>query len=253
MNACSRLTITVLTVAGAALCLSACGPEAATQGDTPNPDQPGAHLCGAAMPACVTACGLDPSGQLPYCQDGRWYCEKGVPDTTCPDFGEFCDIAAPCAGDYTCVKSIGHPIPADNGICRKGVVTRDYDLESCSDQGALTAAEFLSQRGQLMGKIVKIAGKIGADIKCSQYACSEDNACCNTCVGDYRIALRNPMDPRQETVVTLSTEALACKGNTCDVSCAPLTVGDSYMVWGLLDSCKGQSNCTIFYMGGCPY
>jgi len=250
----SSLTALSTVIAAAALHLIACGPQddlPISHLDDPNAITPAAHQCGSDMPSCVAACGMEADGVEPYCRDGRWYCEDGVPDTTCPDYGFFCDTASPCAGGYTCVHSMSHPIPADAGICRKGEVARDYDLESCSDLGAMSAKEFLGERDTLVGQIVKITGTVGVDVKCSKNACGED-ACCNTCVGNYVIHMRDPDDAGQKTSLTIETETVACTGSTCDLGCAPLTVGNSYMVWGLLEDCQGQSSCNVLYMGGCP-
>lgn len=218
----------------------------------PTDSNPG--RCGGQTPAtCVVACGQETTGQGPFCVDGKWRCDDGVPDTSCPDFQGLCDAPDGCGWGYTCVQSLSHPIPADAGICRKGIVDRDTTLEACSTDGLLAPTEFLDTRESLTGSIVKLAGTLDVRVKCSKNACGPSNPCCNACVGDYVIDVRDPDDPTREIGVTIAMDLVACGGNTCDVSCGPLDVGDTYVIWGLLDRCDGSSGCTLLHMGSCPF
>jgi hypothetical protein len=225
---------------------------AATPAAAAIPAKADSAQCGTARPAaCVVACGQLPTGLEPTCSDGRWHCEGGVPSTQCPAFTGLCGDSAACGWGYHCVESLSHPVPADSGICRKGIVHRDYDVESCGPQGTIAPGEFLTQKQVYLGQVVKLSGTVDVDIKCSNNACGED-ACCNACVGNYKIMVKDPAKPDHATAVTVSMQTLACNGTTCDVACGPLDVGGAYTVWGILDKCHGTERCTMLYMGGCP-
>lgn len=202
--------------------------------------------------ACVRGCGLEATGDTPQCRDGKWYCEDGIPDNVCPEFNKSCHLAQPCGHGYYCVKSMGHPVPSDAGICRKGSLSRDLDLEVCNSKGAMSPTEFAEQRWQLEGQVVKLTGMLEADIRCNDNPCF-GNQCCNACAGNYVLDQVDPADPRRVMRVNLITEHLACNGNNCETGCGPWETGDTYIMWGVFTGCQGESNCNLYFMGGCPY
>jgi len=208
--------------------------------------------CKSDAPVCVEGCGLNPTDIAAHCKDGRWVCDGGVPADNCGVFAGACDPLGGCGYGYSCVKSMSHPIPSYSGICRKGIVPRNEAMETCSQAGTLSATEFLQAKTELTGQIVKFTGVVDVDFKCSQNGCAMDQ-CCNTCVGNFVVDMQDPVDPNISTAVTIRTETLACKGTNCEIACGPLTVGETYLFWGFLDSCLGQSNCTLLYMGSCLY
>jgi len=146
---------------------------------------------------------------------------------------------------------MAHPVPADSGICRLGVVDRSDALESCSEVGMLESGNLVRNRDQFTGSLVKFTGRIGVTMKCGKNSCYSGDPCCKSCVANYMVELHDPTDPHTSMNVLVRTETLPCQGTNCSISCNPMTVGETYRVWGLLEECKGQSQCTLLYMGAC--
>ncbi len=202
---------------------------------------------------CLSACGLEPIvGQSPTCEDGQWLCSDGVTDSSCPEFYGDCDLGVPCGYGYTCVQSLKHPIPADAGICRKGVFPRDGTVESCSAHGTIESQQLVDDQINLTGGLIKIAGRVGVTMNCSNEACFSDEPCCNTCMANYMLEVKDPYNPSRKVNLLIKTETVPCMGTNCGVSCTPMVVGETYRLWGLLENCQGQSHCTLLFMGACP-
>jgi hypothetical protein len=191
-------------------------------------------------------------GVAPYCEDGQWACTKGVVDDTCPEFIGDCSPNNPCGFGYSCVHSLKHPIPANDGVCRKGVVPRDGLIESCDPYGTIDSQQLVDEQVNLTGGLIKIAGRVGVTLNCANEACFGDNPCCNTCMANYMMEIKDPHNPARKLNLLIKTEAVPCMGTNCGISCTPLTVGETYRMWGLLEECQGQSNCTLLFMGACP-
>lgn len=216
---------------------------------------PGASITcdDVAPPSCVTSCGTGISVQ-PTCENDTWRCTDSMDVSYCPDFADDCDEEAPCGAGYTCVDSVTYPVPVDHGsgICRKGAITRRPEVEACRPDGTLTTAEFLSGHSQNTGQIIKVAGEISVQMSCSHFACAEHDPCCNTCLGNYVMQLRDPDDGKKWVDLLVDVGAPGCSGTTCDTSCGSLQPGDTYTVWGVLDGCQGLHRCTMLVMGSCP-
>ena len=205
-------------------------------------------------PSCVSACDSG-AWTATACVATGWKCWEGVNIDHCPDYGDYCTPESPCGAGYTCVKSVTYPVPVDDepGICRKGAITRRPEVEACRPDGILDAATFFTTQSENTGKIVKIAGELKVRWTCSNNVCSDENPCCNTCLGNYMVELRHPDNVKQWVDIFIDVGAPGCSGTTCDTSCGPLQPGDTYTVWGVLDSCQGLHRCTMLAMGSCPY
>lgn len=252
----------LVLVAVAALSVGACelgpdidaAPEAElAQNDGVDQKADGVVCGGVETPTtCVKACGMHSTGERPVCSGGKWRCEIGIPDNSCPNFTGPCTPNSPCGYGYTCVKSMNHAVPDVSGVCRKGELRRDSALESCSSFGNAGPGELLSNSKENQGQIVKVTGQVGVSLNCSDTPCIDGDPCCQSCAGNYVVGVINPLDPDDSVNVAVKTEVMSCAGTNCDVSCSPLLVGDTYTVWGVLDGCHG-AKCTLLYMGGCPY
>ncbi len=206
------------------------------------------------VPSCVSFCGTG-TWVEPECTNTGWRCRDSVDVSYCPDFADYCVPDEPCGAGYTCVKSVTYPVPVDDepGICRKGAITRRPDVEACRPDGTLDAAAFVSSHAENTGQIVKIAGELTVQMSCSSFACADDDPCCNTCLGNYVVELRDPANQKQWVDLVIDVGAPGCSGTTCDTSCGPLQPGDTYTIWGVLDSCQGLHRCTLLAMGSCPF
>ena len=248
----------ITATCGALALVLGCAPDGSDPPQSPPPPTSkaagkadGAGCSAPAAVACVTACGLDPTGDGPTCRNGVWTCAAGLPDTACPEFQGQCAVSEPCGYGYYCVDSFSYPVPSPFGICRKGSVARDASLESCGTDGTTPTSELITTRQALLGRIIKVEGQVGAAMKCHGNGCWDGDPCCQTCVGDFVMDVRLAETDERRLRLRIRMDSLACAGTNCDVQCGPMLVGDRYHVWGLLHSCT-DSECTLFFMGACP-
>lgn len=225
--------------------------------NTSGPDQ--SHIvdmsiaCGEVPPPCLASCGGETNGTVAACVDGDWQCEAGFTADVCPSYQGACTEEIGCGSGYTCVRSLSHPVPATTGVCRKWEPVRDTVVESCDDVGITSVNQLWDNRVALSGEIVKVAGTLDYAVKCSKNPCSEDDPCCNSCKGHYVLDIADPVDPNVRLPLSIRTETMACGGTTCDVTCGPYQVGETYVMWGVLDECSSSSNCNLLLMGTCVY
>lgn len=208
--------------------------------------------CSGFQPSCLAACNVALEPTEATCVNGHWECAGGVDSEVCPQFTGLCDLDSPCGHGYTCVQSSHHPVPSEQGICRKGGLERDVRLENCADWGTLWPSDLIHNHSALVGRVIKFAARVGVTLQCFSSACFGQGECCGDCVGNYATELTLPFGHASPLTMLIRTEGLACQGNPCDVSCSPLTVGETYRMWGVLSECSGSESCTFLLMGACP-
>lgn len=208
--------------------------------------------CAGFQPMCAAACNVLVEPIEATCVNGHWECVGGVEASNCPNYSGLCAADKPCGYGYSCVQSAHHPVPAEQGTCRKGDLKGDARLENCADWGTLWPEQLIDNHQSLVGRVIKFAARVGVTVKCNDSACFGGSNCCGNCVGNYAAELKQPFGHNDPLRVLIQTEGLACAGNPCDVSCAPLTVGETYRMWGVLSDCSGVHQCTFLLMGACP-
>ncbi|MCC6623731.1 MAG: hypothetical protein IT385_20905 [Deltaproteobacteria bacterium] len=256
--------IAVALIALASASTSGCveGPPDQTLGDAPL-----ARLaCVGEAPACLSACGQRTITDVAACDAGVWRCGSGIREDLCcdpartpercPDWGERCAMTGladdACTDGYTCVRSQAFPIPTasgQSGICRLG----DWSLspyDRCDGREALVWPDVLidpTHRDAVMP--LQLEGVVGVVPDCEDHECPKDDACCQRCQGSYTLDLVTSSDVAVR--IGVRTETLACTGNNCGFSCAPLQPGRRYRVWGLWDPTVSGGSGTLYYAGHC--
>jgi hypothetical protein len=202
--------------------------------------------CGETAPACLAYCGGEENGAVASCVDGDWRCDTGVNPDICPDYNGPCGNEQGCGAGYTCVRSVSHPVPAVAGVCRKWTPARDLSLETCNDNGLTTSSQLWSNRLALTGQIVKVVGTLDYSVKCSKNPCSAGDPCCNSCKGNYVLQVADPTDATSGLDLSIHAETMACGGTTCEVTCGPYIVGDTHVMWGVLEDCISGETVLFF-------
>lgn len=194
--------------------------------------------CEGEQPACILGCNARAYLGRAQCDDGIWRCDGGVrhdlccdaiynPDQ-CPEWGNACAPDHPCADGYTCISSRSWPLPAESGICRLGDWSVPEPLGDCGRDDDLLDGHHLAELGLAA---VKVEGVVQVEPICDGKTCSPSDPCCQRCVGSYRLDVAAPDEAPMP--VALRTETLACAGNNCGFTCAPLQPGRRYRVYGL--------------------
>jgi len=246
--------------------------------DTPGlpqaPNNPAAGCDLDDAPRCLASCGqlLEVAG--PTCRSGRWSCGSGIdsrvccdPEVspgTCPTWERNCFVppevpedpeepvdpdAGKCPSGYTCVQSRTHPTPADTGVCRFGDLHIPEQMGQCSVADA-TPSEFLPL---LDTGPVKVQGMLVIDTLCGDNTCTADNMCCNNCYGSYRLILDGGTPGREEAALPIHTEAIACVGTNCGITCTPMQPGRRYVIWGTYMPSELSGDVgKLYYYGHCP-
>ena len=126
-------------------------------------------------------------------------------------------------------------------------------ISSCNKSAALTPERVIDQQERWMDMTITVHGKAGTLwMVCTEEGCDPDRPCCNSCVGSlalYTEAETFSQSPK-EGPYAFQTNGPAiglefpngegCKSNECDVLCAPLKMGEQYLVTGTLRECSGS-------------
>jgi len=218
----------------------------------PSPGEHKEDFCQGQAPLCVLGCGGEQVAAAPACLSGNWSCAEGLDVEKCPLYKGTCAPGQECGAGYNCVKGMHHPVPSNEGVCKRGVLHRDVRLENCDEWGTLMPGESAVLFPSMVGSIVKFAATVGVSVNCSKDGCYGYDECCGTCVGEYAAELSAPKSDGQPLFVRIESANIPCQGGPCDLSCAPLMVGGTYRMWGVLSECTGHQSCRLILMGACP-
>jgi len=215
---------------------------------------PGAILseggCAGQAPACIFGCAARADLGRATCEDSVWHCERGVrrdlccdpafSPEQCPAWGDAC--ARGCAAGYTCVTSRSWPLPSAQGVCRLGDWSIPEPLVGCGVDDVLRA-DLLPSLGTAA---IKLDGVVSVSPSCDDTRCTPASPCCQRCVGSYALELAGEPPLR----IGLRTETVACVGDNCGFSCAPLQPGRHYLVWGRWVPDDGGAAPGALYVAG---